>query len=215
MWPTLLMMAVAVSLEPFRVGMTVLMLNRRRPQLQLLVFLCGGFAMGTTVGLVVLFVLRQRLMESNHFTLPKVQLAIGGLALVVAVYLALRPRPADAGEGWTSTLALRLTHGGSLWAAAVAGLAIALPSVDFLAVLAVILASGIGAATQVAALMLFQVVAFMLVEIPLIAYLIAPQRTLAAMTSLNEWVRSRRRREVAATLGTVGAVLVTVGLVTL
>jgi hypothetical protein len=213
MWITLLVMAVAIGLEPFRIGMAVLMLNRPRPQLQLLVFLCGGFAMGTTVGLVVLFVLRQRLMESNHFTLPKVQLVIGALALVASAYLALRPRPADRDEGWMSNVGNRVTHAGSLWVAAVAGLAIALPSVDFLAVLAVILASGTDAATQVAALVLFQVVAFMLVEIPLIAYLVAPQRTLTAMTSLNQWVRARRRREVAAMLGIVGAILVTVGLV--
>ena len=55
MWFTLLLMAVAVSLEPFRIGMSVLMLNRPRPHLQLTAFLCGGFAMGLTVGVVVLF----------------------------------------------------------------------------------------------------------------------------------------------------------------
>lgn len=214
MWITLLVMAVAIGLEPFRIGMTVLMLNRPRPQLQLLVFLCGGFVMGTTVGVVVLFVLRQRLMESNHFTLPKVQLAIGALALVAALYLVLRPAAADEDPTWMTKLGTWVIQSGSPWVSAVAGLAIALPSVDFLAVLAVILASGTGAATQVAALMLFQVVAFMLVEVPLLAYLVAPRRTLAAMTSLNEWVRSRRRREVAATLGVVGAILVTVGLMT-
>lgn len=216
MWITLLVMAVAISLEPFRIGMAVLMLNRPRPHLQLLAFLCGGFVMGTTVGLVVLFVFRELLMQSNHFTLPKVQLVIGALALAAAAYLALRPRSTDPDDaGWMARLAHFVTHGGSLWVAAVAGLAIALPSVDFLAVLAVILASGTSAATQVAALLVFQVVAFLLIEIPLIAYLVAPQRTLAAMTSLNAWVRSRRRREVAAMLGIVGATLVTVGLVTL
>ena len=214
MWMTLLLMAVAIGLEPFRIGMAVLMLNRPRPQLQLLVFLCGGFVMGTTVGVVVLFVFRHRLMESNHFTLPKVQLAIGALALAAALYLALRPAAAAKEPGWMSKLGTWVTQTGSLWVAAVAGLAIALPSVDFLAVLAVILASGAGAAVQVAALMLFQVVAFMLVEIPLIAYLVAPRRTLTAMTALNEWVRSRRRREVAVTLGVLGAILVTVGLMT-
>ena len=214
MWMTLLLMAVAIGLEPFRIGMAVLMLNRPRPQLQLLVFLCGGFVMGTTVGVVVLFVLRRHLMESNHFTLPKVQLAIGALALAAALYLVLRPAAADKEPGWMSKLGAWATQTSSLWVAAVAGLAIALPSVDFLAVLAVILASGHGAAVQVAALMLFQVVAFMLVEIPLVAYLVAPRRTLAAMTALNEWVWSRRRREVAATLGVLGAILVTVGLMT-
>ncbi|HEX7826488.1 MAG TPA: GAP family protein, partial [Mycobacterium sp.] len=53
MWITILVMALAVSLEPFRIGMTVLMLNRPQPMLQLLAFLCGGFFMGTTVGLIV------------------------------------------------------------------------------------------------------------------------------------------------------------------
>lgn len=216
MWITVVVMAIAIGAEPFRIGMTVLMLNRPRPQLQLLAFLCGGFLMGTTVGLVVLFVLREHLVENAHFTLPKVQLVIGALALLAAGYLALRPGPAkDAESGWMSRLADRVTTGGSLWVAAGAGLAIALPSVDFLAVLAVILASGTGAATQVGALMLFQVIAFTLVEAPLIAYLVAPQRTLTAMTSLNAWIRARRRREVAALLAVVGAVLVTVGLATL
>ena len=214
MWITVVVMAIAIGLEPFRIGMTVLMLNRSRPQLQLLAFLCGGFVMGTTVGLVVLFVLRDRLVQNAHFTLPKVQLTIGAMALLAAAYLALRPGPAGAdGHGWMTRLVDRVSKGSSLWVAAGAGLAIALPSIDFLAVLAVILASGMSAATQVGALMLFQVVAFTLVEVPLIAYLIAPQRTFAAMASLNEWIRSRKRREVAALLGSVGAILVTVGLV--
>ena len=45
----LLAMAIAVSVEPFRIGMTVVMINRPRPGLQLLAFLLGGFAMGIAV----------------------------------------------------------------------------------------------------------------------------------------------------------------------
>lgn len=48
MWITLLVMALP-SAEPFRLGMTVLMLNRPRPQLQLLAFL-WWVVVGTTVG---------------------------------------------------------------------------------------------------------------------------------------------------------------------
>ncbi len=88
MWITVLLMAVAVSLEPFRVGMTVLMLNRPTPVLQLLAFLSGGFAMGTTVGLVVLLMVRPQLLGSAHFTLPKVQIVIGVLVLLVAALLS-------------------------------------------------------------------------------------------------------------------------------
>jgi hypothetical protein len=38
-------MAVAVSLEPFRIDMTILMMNRPRPLLQLLTFLAADSAM--------------------------------------------------------------------------------------------------------------------------------------------------------------------------
>ena len=87
MWITLLAMAVAVSLEPFRVGMTILMINRPRPWLQLLAFLAGGFAMGLAVGVVVLFLLRPAL-GSAHFTLPRVQIIVGAVLLVNAAVVA-------------------------------------------------------------------------------------------------------------------------------
>ena len=214
MWFTILVMAVAVSLEPFRIGMTVLMLNRPRPMLQLLVFLCGGYAMGMTVGLVVLFVFRRRLLGSAYFTLPKVQILIGALALLVAAALAVRPgRLAAPAKLSTRVQGLLSRH--SLWVSGLAGMGIALPSVDYLAALAVILASGAAAMTQVGALLMFNVVAFALVQIPLVAYLLAPDKTRASMGALNDWIRSRRRAEVATLLAGVGGVLLAVGLTNL
>lgn len=208
MWITLLVMAVAVSLEPFRIGMSVLMLNRPRPVLQLAAFLCGGFLMGLTVGAVVLFLLRSRLPESAHFTLPRVQIAIGVLALLGAAILAVtkgRPRtPPD----WLS----RLLDGHSLWVAGGAGLGIALPSVDYLAALAVIGTADVTATTRLAALVTFNVVAFALVEIPLLAYLVAPDRTRTTLAALNDWLRAQGRRGLAALVAVVGAVLLAVGL---
>ena len=211
MWITILVMALAVSLEPFRVGMTVLMLNRPRPMLQLLAFLCGGFVMGVSVGLIVLFVLRRGLLWSTYLTLPRVQIVIGALALSAAAALVLT-RNRAAGPGKLTTRAQRLVTGRSLWVAAAAGLGIALPSVDYLAALAVILASGATAMTQVSALLLFNAVAFAIVEIPLLAYLLAPQATRNSMAALHDWVRSRRRIEVTVLLAAVGCVLLGVGL---
>lgn len=43
---TIGVMALAVSLEPFRIGMTVLMLNRPKPLLQLLAFVAAGSRWG-------------------------------------------------------------------------------------------------------------------------------------------------------------------------
>ena len=138
-------------------------------------------------------------------------MVIGVLALLIAAVLAVRPaRPRSDGDRlliW----ARRLADGHSLWVAAVAGLGIALPSLDYLAALAVIAASGAAAATQIGALLTFNAVAFAFIEIPLLGYLVAPARTQAAMTSLHDWLRSRSRRGVAALLAAVGCVLLVVG----
>jgi hypothetical protein len=140
--------------------------------------------------------------------LPKVQIAIGALAVLIAAVVA-------AGFMSAPSLPARargLARGPSLWVAGVAGLGIALPSIDYLAVLAVIVASGAAPSTQVGALLVFNVVAFALVELPLVAYLLAPDRTRASMAALNDWIRSRRRRGVAAVLAAVGCVLLVAGI---
>jgi hypothetical protein len=207
MWITLLVMAVAVSLEPFRIGMSVLMLNRPRPHLQLAAFLCGGFLMGLSVGMVVLFGLEARIPRSAHFTLPRVQILIGVLALLVAAILAVTKGRDRTAPDWLR----RLLDGESLWVAGAAGLSIALPSIDYLAVLAVIAAAGLAPAARFGALLTFNVAAFALVEIPLLAHLVAPQLTRAAMTNLHNWIRTRRRHEVATLVAVVGVVLLAAG----
>ncbi len=226
MWLTVFIMALAVSTEPFRLGMTVVMLNRRRPVVDLLAFLCGGFLMGISVGLLVLFGLRSVLDSgsgSAHLTLPKVQIAMGVIALAAAAVLALRPAaattdsdPPNAGPpGRLARQARRLLDAQSPWVAGVAGLGIALPSVDYLAALTVMLASDAPPAQQIGALVMFNTVAFALVEIPLIAYLFAPVPTRAAMARLNGWFAANRRRALAITLAVIGSVLLAVGLVAL
>jgi Sap, sulfolipid-1-addressing protein len=74
------------------------------------------------------------------------------------------------------------------------------------------MASGAAAATQVGALLTFNAVAFTLVEVPLLAYVVAPDRTRALMAVLHNWIRARRRLEVAAILSVVGCFLVAVGI---
>lgn len=218
MWLTVFVMALAVSTEPFRLGMTVLLLNRPRPVADLLAFLCGGFVMGLAVGLIVLFGL-DSVVDSAHVTLPKVQIGMGLVALLTAAVLAVIRLPDrrvnDAGPGRLSRQTRRLLNAEGPWVAGAAGLGIALPSVDYLAVLAVILASEATPAHQIGALVMFTVVAFALVEIPLVCYLFAPDRTRAAMARLNEWFAVHRRRALSITLAVIGGILLTVGLLTL
>jgi len=237
MWITVLVMAIAVSLRPAPIGLTVMILNRPRPMQQLLAFLGGVFAMGTSVGLVVLFTLRHTVLATSNIAAPKVQIAMGLLALLVAAVLATnisacqfarRPQAvatADGPAGFVveeatppsvleklSTRTRHLLRGSSLWVAWVVGLGMALPTVEYMAALAGILASGAGPAAQAGALLMFNVVAFALIEIPLVSHLVAPDKTLAAIARLHTWIRSRRRRDVAALLAAVGCSMVAVGM---
>jgi len=225
MWIPLLLMAAVISLEPFRIGMTVVMINRPQPALQLSTFLAGGFVMGTAVGMVVLFMMRPAL-GSAHFTLPRVQIAVGALILANAVLVATgllggrRKDPGPPGRvrrmlGPAADRTRTLLTGSSLWAAGVAGLGIALPSVDYLAALALIVASGAAGSTQFGALMLFNVVAFALVEIPLVCYLVAPERTRATLAAVYDWLKARGRRGFATLLAVVGCMLLGVGIAAL
>jgi Sap, sulfolipid-1-addressing protein len=49
------------------------------------------------------------------------------------------------------------------------------------------------------------------VEIPLLAYLLSPKATVRWVTSLHNWIRSRRRVNVSILLAAVGCVFPTVG----
>ncbi|OBG47593.1 hypothetical protein A5669_05400 [Mycolicibacterium fortuitum] len=233
MWATLLLMAVAVSLEPVRIGLTVLMLNRPRPVHQLLAFLCGGFLMGMVVGVTALLVLDAAPLAAGTLTVPRMQIGIGILALIAAALVAANvggrraktppeePEACGQSAGQVALAAPRVglrariravMQGNSLWVAGVSGLGIALPSVDYLAALAVIHASGVAPGTQLGALIGFNLVAFALVEIPLLSYLVAPQRTLEWMTRVHAWIRSCTRRDVAMILTAAGALFITIGL---
>jgi hypothetical protein len=236
MWTTLLVMAMAGSLDPGRIGLTVLMLNRPRPMLQLFAFLCGGFAMGGAVGLLVL--IRQATpLAATNFTVGNVQIAIGLLALLGAVVLATnisarrvirRPLSGATVGGDAGVVVVEPTRpsgleklcsrarnlllGRSVWVAGVSGLAIACPPVNYLTAMAVILASGAAPAAKAGALITFNAVAFALAEISLLGCLVAPDKTRAAVAALHAWIRSRHRRDVAALLAAAGCFMIAIGM---
>jgi hypothetical protein len=258
MWTTVLVMAIAVIFEPIRIGLAVLMLNRRRPMLQLLTFVSGGFTMGIGVGLVILFILRSTPL-AGHFTVAQAQIVAGSLALLVALALATsaparrfirrapirvavggeeRPHvPGDVPGGIQGDVAgdiqsdpalldetpqgrlKRLTEGArhllmegdSLHVAFVSGMGAALPSANYLGAMAAILAANVAPPTQATALLLFNVVAFGLVEVPLVSYMAAPQKTREFMAGVQDWIRARGQRGIAVVLAAGGTFLLILG----
>lgn len=226
MWLTVFVMACVTSTEPFRLAMTVVMLGRPRPIVTLLSFLTGGFLTGMTVGLVVLFGLRSVVAASQDHVLPIVEISLGVVSWLIAAVLVFKRPSAKADETPTELLAQQrgtqqgpsrfaalrnYLNGHSPLIAGLTGISIALPSVDYLAALAVILSSGASASTQIGALLMFNAVAFAFIELPLAGYLFAPERTRLVMTRLNNWIAEHRRLTVAGGLAIVGTILIFAG----
>jgi len=99
----------------------------------------------------------------------------------------------------------------SPWVAWIAGIVVGLPGGYYLAALALVLKSGNAAATQVAALVVFNLALFAIVWIPLAGYLVRPAATQARLESLGTWAHAHRRLIIAVVAGVIGAYLIIVG----
>jgi hypothetical protein len=235
MWGAVFFLSLVVAMDPVRVGITALLLSRPRPVANLFVFWLGGMTAGIAVSLIVLLllrdlalpVLRVAISTISSPTAAHIQVVIGVLAvLIAACFWARRRAPAAVtgadGSGPllhpnTETAPGRLSirerlEGGSLAMVFVAGLALATPPVEYLAMLITVLASRATVGAQVGAALMFTLVAFTVVEVPLIGYLTTPAKTLAVVRRLNEWIRARRQVIPSALIGVVGAVFLVTGM---
>ena len=99
----------------------------------------------------------------------------------------------------------------SPWVAWLAGIALGMPNAYYLAAIAAILKNGVGAGPQVAALVVFNVIAFAQAEIPIVSFLIAPKTTRTRIEQLYRWVSFHQRLVLTVLAGVVGIYLVIVG----
>jgi hypothetical protein len=235
MWSAVFFLSLVVAMDPVRVGITALLLSRPRPVANLFVFWLGGMTAGITVSLVVLLflhdlalpALRVAISTISSPTAAHIQVAIGVLAVLIAArFWARRRAPAavsgaDASEPLlrpnTVTAPGRLSirerlEGGSSAMVFVAGLALGTPPVEYLAMLITILASRATVGAQVGAALMFTLMAFTVVEVPLIGYLTTPAKTLVVVRGLNEWIHTRRHVVPSVLIGTVGALLMVTGM---
>jgi len=87
-WGTVLLMAVVAGLDPVRIGAVVFMLSRRRPLSLLAAYFIGGFGVSLIIGGVLVFVLGNADIGKSSSVPPGVEIAVGALALLVAVLVA-------------------------------------------------------------------------------------------------------------------------------
>lgn len=237
MWLTVLVLAVAISFEPARPAWVPLMLVRPRPVLQLAAFFAGNLLSGLIFGLLVLFVFHQSAAGDDKSTSVTIQIGIGvAMVLIALIMVAVRPKTrvpvalvtahGEAVNGnaasahinrsslvdrFTARAQEFLRRGTSPWLSGAIGVGTGLPSVDYLAALLVIGSSGAPPVAQVGALVMFLVVGNAVVVIPLMTYLVAPEKTLGWIQGFQRWVQSRTRRQFAAVIAAAGLLQIVIG----
>jgi Sap-like sulfolipid-1-addressing protein len=218
MWIELLLLAVASAFWPLLLAVDVVALHAPHPARLLACFLAGGLLTCVVVGTLIVQALQRTSLvgASRPAADPAVYLGAGVLALLLALVLARRPRISsgkkkDAGP---SLYERALQRGAPL--AFLAGVVLnVVPGVFPFVALKDVAQLDYDVAATAAVLMVFYVVMFALVEVPLVSYLVAPERTTAMTADFNRRLSANGRRIAVVVLEVVGAYLVVRGFIAL
>lgn len=232
MWMTVLLLAITVNFEPTRIGLVPLLLARDKPLLQLWAFLAGSVTVSLTAGFLVLFVFHRDSFGIGRFDPGWIQITLGIIALVSSVIILqrwknTRPRKSLAsadrlslstkpslGRRFAELVRRILRKDSAPLVAALVGICVGLPSVDYLALLAFIAKSGTPPLDQAAALITFVLIGSLVVFLPLVGLMVARERPLGRLHRFGQWIRLRCHTPLhyAGLLAVAGCLLIGLGL---
>jgi Sap, sulfolipid-1-addressing protein len=147
------------------------------------------------ISTAALLVVRSRARNVANASIPvsaPVAVPLGGSPVAV-----LEPPTTiafSASSFWRGTWIGPAVQRGSVPMALIGGLATSAPPIEFCGVILTVLASGAAATTQVSAVFMFMLVGYAIAEIPLLCYLIKPEKTRGVMMQLNGWLNAHRQR---------------------
>lgn len=216
-----LVLAAASAVSPTILAVVIVILHRPRPRRLLAAYLFGGMLTSIAVGVAIVTSLQELevLSGSNPAADPAVNFTVGLLALIVAYVLhtdrdaALEQRRRERRESrpardpWSQ----RVLSRGTAPIAFAVGVALNLPGAFYLVALKDIAQGQHTTASQVFAVVLFNLIMFVLAEVPLAGYFIAPETTERKVEALNRWMGSHARQIVIALSTVMGIYLVARG----
>jgi Sap, sulfolipid-1-addressing protein len=213
-------LAVVAALDAGLLTAAVVLMGRPRPAQHLLAYLIGGMSLSIVFGLLIVFGLHgsKLLREPDRSTQAVIELAAGALMIVVAVAvgsgrrLQWHPRRAgDAERPQRGSLYERALSRHTVWIAWAAGAIYSLPGAEYLAGLVLLAKVGAPKASEVLAVIGFNLIMFAVIELPLLGFVLAPERTRSLTEKLNRWMTDHRRILIVIVTGAVGIYLLVSG----
>ena len=216
----LLVLALDAALYPTLLAAVVILLSQPRRRTLLTAYLAGGLTISIGLGLAIIAVLEgtNAVHDSRSGVSTSVDLAIGGLALLLAVALATRAdarfrRERAAGDDKKEPLAQRVLSRGSAPIVFVAALAINLPGAAYVVALKDIAAANHSTGGVILLVVAFNIVMFTLAEVPLVGLIRDPERTVDRVNRVNDWFSANGRRIAIVLCAVLGAFLIVRGIV--
>jgi Sap, sulfolipid-1-addressing protein len=222
-------LAFAAALNPKLLAIDLLLIENRRPRAMFLCILLGGFTVGITIGLLDVLVFHLDAIKSQKTVSAGVDLALGLLLLAVGALAATgrlhgrRKQPVPAGGGQPGTpekgkkdnWAERMLAEPRLGLALLIGALVGIPGAAYLTALHNLIAGKYPTAIQVAAVIVFVVVEFLLIIIPFAFLELRPEATKAFLKRSQQWLAGHTRQLIACTALILGAYLAVSALVRL
>ena len=138
------------------------------------------------------------------------------VAVVVGSGHKLQWHPRRAGHGDAESPQLgsifeRALDRHSVWVAWAAGAIYSLPGAEYVAGLVLLAKVGAPTASEVLAVLAFNLIMFAVIELPLLGFVLAPERTRSLTAKLNRWMTDHRRILIVIVTGAAGIYLLVSG----
>jgi hypothetical protein len=181
----------------------------------------GAMLMSITLGLVIVFALRGSSVVSTtkHTLSPLADIVLGGLTLIVAAVLATgrderyRERRAQKKEGKPPPRWQRELRRGTASTTFVIGALLTLPGASYLAGLDRLSKLDYSTVVTVLIVLAFNLVMLILLELPMIGFAVAPDRTSAAIDRAKAWAGIHGRVYAERGFTVIGVLLIVKGVV--
>jgi hypothetical protein len=220
----LLLLAVASAVYPLLLAIALIAIGAEHPRRLLAGFLAGGLLATMTVGLIVVHLLQSTsfLIGSHRQSNGVLPILIGAAAVVAAIVLAERrsrpPKPeaalAGSASGGSGRINRWLDHGAAV-ACAGGFLLNIVPGPFPIVALKDVAELHYSLVATAGILLVFYLIMFAFIELPLIGYFVAPDRTADAAHRFHAWLMMSLHRFGVYGLGVGGVYLIVRGVLTL
>jgi hypothetical protein len=203
-------LALLASVSPTALLIAAVYLGSARPRLTAAFYLAGALTMSAVMGVVLLVLLRGADLSRAGERGPRYdfRLGLGILLLVAGVVISRIKSLVHRSDAEQHGFVYRMAAHPALSSAFVVGILVFAPGACFLAAVQVIATAQSSLELTLVAVGLVVVINVLFVWLPLLLYLVFPERTTHLLATFNGWLRRHGRTVLIIVLIAVGAIMV-------